>query len=401
MGRSTSSLASAKFAALLLIGVGLGMVEEPWVASAIAAPAELNAAARASVAQAVYAASATSAAAERHSDERLVELRRRIESMETRLRSESRRNAQQVAELAQAQEAFVARLAERDRAYAREIAVFRRTVEDIASTPEGERALRQFNAGDELGALSVLDRLRAARDSARQVRANLESAAEGRRIARLALEARARGKLDTGAVIARYEEVTRLDPGEHWDWVELGRLYADGGRLGDAKQAAKQAAATAADDRDRSVALNELGDVLVAQGDLAGARGLYQESLAIGQRLSAADPSSAERQRDVSVSLNKLGDVLVAQGDLAGARGLYQESLAIRQRLAAADPSSAERQRDVLSSMWRLTRFPDSGVTWRHVVSAMEDMQRRGVLAPTDVRYLEDARRQAAAGATR
>lgn len=221
MGRFTPSLASSGLAVLLLVGLALGMAEQAWIASAVAAPSDLTAAARASVAQALYAASTTSAAAARHSDERLVEQRRQIESLQTRLRTANSHHTQGVAELAQAQERFVAQLAERDRAYAREIAVFRRAVEDIASTPEGERALRQFNAGDELGALSVLDRLRAARDSARQARANIESAAEGRRIATLALEARARGKLDTSVVIARYEDVTRLDPGEHWDWVEL------------------------------------------------------------------------------------------------------------------------------------------------------------------------------------
>lgn len=35
--------------------------------------------------------------------------------------------------------------------------------------------MRQFNTGDELGALSVLDHLRAARDSARQARGNAMS----------------------------------------------------------------------------------------------------------------------------------------------------------------------------------------------------------------------------------
>jgi predicted lipid-binding transport protein (Tim44 family) len=49
--------------------------------------------------------------------------------------------------------------------------------------------------------------------------------------------------------------------------------------------------------------------------------------------------SSAAAKSDVSVSLNKVGDVLVAQGDLAGARARFEQSLAIRQRLAAADPS--------------------------------------------------------------
>jgi hypothetical protein len=83
--------------------------------------------------------------------------------------------------------------------------------------------LARFNAGDEIGALAILDDLRAARDAARQKRVNIESAAEGRRIATLALEARAKGKLTTAQVITRYEEVTTLDPAMHWDWVELGR----------------------------------------------------------------------------------------------------------------------------------------------------------------------------------
>ena len=122
---------------------------------------------------------------------------------------------------------YVAALAARDRAYAQEIAVFRKAVEDIAATPQGAVALARFNAGDEIGALTVLDNLRAARDAARQKRADIESAAEGRRIATLALEARKRGKLNTAQVIARYEEVTRLDPAVHWDWIELGRLYPD------------------------------------------------------------------------------------------------------------------------------------------------------------------------------
>ena len=114
------------------------------------------------------------------------------------------------------------------------------------------------------------------------------------------------------------------------------------------------AADTAANDRDRSVSLNELGDVLIAQGDLGGARGRYQEGLDIFKRLAAADPSSAALQRDVGASLNKLGNVLVAQGDLVKARERYQESSDILTRLAAADASSAALQRDVSVSLNKL-----------------------------------------------
>ena len=138
------------------------------------------------------------------------------------LRAQVRGGAAQLrAALTAAEEKYVAALAARDRAYAQEIAVFRAAVEDIAKTPEGVAALARFNAGDEIGALAVLDDLRAARDAARKKRDDIESAAEGRRIATLALEARAKGKLTTAQVIARFEEVTRLDPGVFWDWVDL------------------------------------------------------------------------------------------------------------------------------------------------------------------------------------
>jgi hypothetical protein len=107
--------------------------------------------ARAEVAAALYAASATQAAAQRAADATVRTLRAEIE----RLQSEGRR---QTAALAEAQERFVDALAARDRAYAEEIRVFRDAVQDIAATPEGVIALARFNAGDEPGALGILDR---------------------------------------------------------------------------------------------------------------------------------------------------------------------------------------------------------------------------------------------------
>jgi tetratricopeptide (TPR) repeat protein len=224
--------------------------------------------------------------------------------------------------------------------------VFRAAVEDIALTPEGAAALARFNSGDEIGALAVLDGLRAARDATRKKRAEIESAAEGRRIATLALEARARGKLTTAAAIARYEELTRLKPGVHSDWIELGRLYRDAGRLPNALRAAKDAADTAQDDRDRSVAFNALGDVQVAQDNLAGALESYRASLAIRERLARADAGNAGWQRDLSVSYDRIGDVQRAQGNPAAALVSYRASLAVAERLAR-DAGNAGWQHDL------------------------------------------------------
>src|SRR5215831_6909805 len=276
---------------------------------------------RAEVAAALYAASATQAAGERVADAKMRAQRKAIDELRAQVRAG---DAQLRASLTAAQEAYVAALAARDRAYAQEIAVFRAAVQDIAATPEGAAALARFNAGDEIGALAVLDDLRKARDAARQKRADIESAAEGRRIATLAVDARARGKLTTAQVIARYEEVTRLDPGVHWDWVELGRLYTDAGNLPAALRAARSALDTADDDRDRSVALDAIGGVQRAQGDLSAALTSYRASLAIFERLAQADPGNADWQRDLSIAHERIGNVRVDQGDGPGALASYQ-----------------------------------------------------------------------------
>ena len=143
--------------------------------------------------------------------------------------------------------------------------------------------------------------------------------------------------------------------------------------------------------------------MLVKAGELGEARKRFQQSLAMDEKLAAANPGSAEAQRDVSVGLSKLGDVLVKAGELGEARRRFTQSLAnggeagggesrecgcaagrvsefeqaggcvgggggvgggagsgfaqsleMREKLAAANPGSAEAQRDVSVSLERL-----------------------------------------------
>jgi hypothetical protein len=51
-----------------------------------------------------------------------------------------------------------------------------------------------------------------------------------------------------------------------------------------------------------------IGDVQVAQGDLAGALKSYKDGLAIADRLATSDPGNAGWQRDLSVNYAKLAD---------------------------------------------------------------------------------------------
>ena len=141
----------------------------------------------------------------------------------------------------------------------------------------------------------------------------------------------------------------------HWDWVELGRLYRDAGKLPDALRAAQAAADTAEDERDRSVAFDEQGNIQVAQGNLPAALESFRASLKIRERLAQADPGNAGWQRDLSVSHDRIGDVLVAQGNLPAALESFRASLKIAERLAQADPGNAGWQRDLIVSYVKLS----------------------------------------------
>ena len=58
----------------------------------------------------------------------------------------------------------------------------------------------------------------------------------------------------------------------------------------------------------------------VRQGDLAGARASYQESLDIRRTLATAYPSSAQKQRDLSLTLERIGSVQVRPETRSGRR---------------------------------------------------------------------------------
>ena len=94
----------------------------------------------------------------------------------------------------------------------------------------------------------------------------------------------------------------------------------------------------------------EVGDVLVAQGDLAAALASYQARLAISERLAKSDPGNTELQRDVALSQTRIGDVQVAQGNLSAALNAYQASLDIADRLAKSDTGNSGRQNDLAIS---------------------------------------------------
>jgi tetratricopeptide (TPR) repeat protein len=147
--------------------------------------------------------------------------------------------------------------------------------------------------------------------------------------------------------------------------IQFARNYAmlgDTGKEGaDAEESYRLLAALAAakpDDNNYQSGLagadDEIGDVLAAHGDLAGALKFYRGGLAIIERLAKSEPSNASRQHDLAVSYIKVGDMLRAQNDLAGALQSYRESLAILDKLAQSDPGNSFWQRELSVSYQRV-----------------------------------------------
>ena len=93
--------------------------------------------------------------------------------------------------------------------------------------------------------------------------------------------------------------------------------------------------------------------MLVAQGDLPEALQAYRDSLAIAERLAAADPSNAEWQRDLSVSYEK-----IAEADPRGCTRRCSRALSTSLR-NSRPPASSPRSMPGYPTLW-LAAWPNS-----------------------------------------
>jgi Trypsin-like peptidase domain len=106
--------------------------------------------------------------------------------------------------------------------------------------------------------------------------------------------------VDTAGALKAFHQAAECDPTDFWTWIEIDRLEQIVGSLDGARKAIDAALLIETEDeRDRAVALRDLGDVRQAQGDLKAALTGYQAAHDIVDRLAKADPDNAERQHDL------------------------------------------------------------------------------------------------------
>jgi hypothetical protein len=96
------------------------------------------------------------------------------------------------------------------------------------------------------------------------------------------------------------------------------------------------------------VSFNKLGDVQMVQGDLAGARGSFEQCLKIRKKLAASDSTNAGWQRDLFASHARIGSLALQSGDLEAARREFTAGLAIIERLVKLDTTNAVWRNDLL-----------------------------------------------------
>ena len=226
--------------------------------------------------------------------------------------------------------------------------------------PGIEAALAQLAAGDTSAAMTlfaeVMERkTEAGKAALEKGKADLHDAAEA---------ARHLGSLayldDTKAALEAFRRAAELEPEDTWTWIEVARLERQAGNLANGLDAANRAERTAresGDERDESCALNERGDVLVEQGNLAQALDSYRASMAIRERLAEADAGNAGWQRDLIVSNVKLAQIAQEKASVEVATNHYVEALRIAEmleeqgRLAPADAWMVEELRRLIAEL--------------------------------------------------
>lgn len=218
-------------------------------------------------------------------------------------------------------QALIFQLSSSDAQYRVDLLEYRSQVRSLANSPDPRRraALQRYADGDRVGAVAVLVAI--ARADSRAV------AAGWREIGALVLDMRDRGEKATGDAIYIWRQATRLAPDYAVGWIQLGRLYKDTHRYGEARAAAGRAASTSRDDWQRGLAFELLASVEMEVGDFPSARRASEQALALRSAVAqeTMDPIAVA---NAGQSADQLGQILlVGLHDASAARVHFEEAL--------------------------------------------------------------------------
>ncbi|MBV9274750.1 MAG: protein kinase, partial [Verrucomicrobia bacterium] len=103
--------------------------------------------------------------------------------------------------------------------------------------------------------------------------------------------------------------------------------------------------------RQHSLALVNYGNVLFDRGAKSDAAKLYQEALAITQKLAGQNGRDPNFRADLAAIYQQIGNVLESQGNIDGAFKNYEESRRLREELVEGSPQNSDWQRRLAWSL--------------------------------------------------
>ncbi len=363
--RDVALAAAGMVGALLAASVPRRLAAQP------AAPAEPSPEAAGEVYALILASQRTQIAIRESGNRKVQELREQIAAQQRRvvqLQADVKAGlaradelAIEAAKVAPLQRQLALALAELDREYALSMYELRAGLVRISSEPAGLAALARFRAGEHAQALADLDGQAELRWRARQERraaedamavvdpdptlaAELKARVERRRraedaqdrrdIALLAWEAIGRPGVPSEDVLARLRSVVRLDPTAAMDSVLLARLHRQRGSLSDMEQAAEIALRYALPEREKALALSEIGFSWRLLGRLAPARRALQEALDLRQKQARSAPGALDLKRYLSVAQERMGELELDEGRFDKALEQFRSAEELRRGLA-------------------------------------------------------------------
>lgn len=139
-----------------------------------------------------------------------------------------------------------------------------------------------------------------------------------------------------------------------------------------------------------------MGDVLAARKDFAGASASFGEGLSIAEALARTDPELILYQREVLVAQMRLSNVRLAQNDKAGAIDLIERALRTSETLVRLSPDLAQAQRDKLNLLVSLANMSASPHRWTDAQQQIDVMRVKGMILPGDATAVANIAAQSA-----
>jgi len=128
-------------------------------------------------------------------------------------------------------------------------------------------------------------------------------------------------------------------------------------------------------DHSTAVALVDLGHLFEELGEdenndsVAAAEGNYRRAAEIYRQLADQEPDNLSLQRDLTIALEHLGNLLLFSGRFSEAHVPLQETLKIRRRIIAEEPTNSKYQREIC---WALINCGDAFIETNRLFEAQK-----------------------------